>query len=82
MVTNRNPKEVFVEKLADTYIDWQTYACMLTDIMVEAEIREKDFCQDSCWWYNHMKVLDSNLTQEQKEYFDNVYRDWIERDNQ
>lgn len=81
MVTDRNPKEVFVEKLSDTYIDWQMYACMLIDLMVEAEIREKDFCKDSRWWYNHIKELDKNLTNDQRIYFDEVYEAWMERDD-
>ena len=81
-MADRNPKEIFVEKLSDTYIDWQTYACMLIDLMVEAEIREKDFCDDSQWWYRHMKELDTHLTKEQRIHFDEVYEAWIERDDQ
>lgn len=79
-MTERDPKEVFKEKLADTYIDWPAYTCMLLDLMVEAECREKDFCEDSRWWYENMKELDSHLTKEQINYFDMVYQDWIDRD--
>ena len=78
-MTDRDPKEIFKEKLADTYIDWQQYCMMLIDVTVEAEIREKDFCQDSRWWYRRMIELDKHLTDEQKEYFGDVYEDWIDK---
>ena len=77
-MTERDPREVFKEKLADTHIDWQEYCMMLIDVTVEAETREKDFCQDSRWWYDKMTELDQNLTKEQRIYFDDVYVEWIE----
>lgn len=80
-MNERDPKEVFKEKLADTYIDWQKYCMMLIDVTVEAEIREKDFCQDSRWWYNKMIELDKCLTDEQQEYFGDVYQDWVDREH-
>ena len=73
----RDTRDIFKEKLADTYIDWQAYACMLLDLMVVAEIREKNFCEDSRWWYDQMMELDKCLTEKQKEYFSDVYEDWI-----
>jgi len=78
-MTKRDPKEVFKEQLADTYIDWQKYCMMLIDVTVEAEIREKDFCQDSLWWYNRMTELDKCLTDEQQDYFGDTYQDWVDR---
>lgn len=75
----RDSKEVFKEKLADTHIDWQEYCMLLIDVTVEAETREKDFCDDSRWWYNRMTELDQCLTDGQQEYFGDVYEAWIEK---
>ena len=76
---DRDPKEVFKETLEGTYIDWPTYCCKLLDIMVVAECREKDFCEDSRWWMHRMKELDSTLTEEQQIYFDEVYQEWLDK---
>lgn len=76
---DRDPKEIFVEKLADTHIDWKEYCCMLINLTVAAEIREKEFCEQSIWWYNAINEIDEKLTTKQKQYFDQVFMDWLDK---
>jgi len=73
-------KEEFKRKLSGEPVDWKEYAMHHIHVMCEAEMREKEFCWESRYFYEQEKKMHSEmgLTEEQQDQITEVYVAWCE----
>jgi len=83
-VSDEEPKQKFKRLLEGELIDWKEHAMRLTDVMVAAEIREKEFCQESTYWMQAMNEMYKTLgyTEEQIEFAHQQYEKWYDKNEE
>lgn len=77
-IVSEEPKQKFKRLLGGELIDWKEHALRLTDLHVKAELREKEFCPDSMYWYAETERLykEAGYTEEQQDFLHEAYMKW------
>lgn len=77
---SEEPKQKFKRLLEGELIDWKDYALRLTRMMCEAEIREKEFCPDSRYFYQAMEKLyqEAGYTSEELDFLHAEFTKWYD----
>lgn len=72
-------KEEFKRKLSGEFINWKEYALYQIHTVCEAEMREKEFCPESRYFYERdiESTKAMNLTEEQRDYVCEQYVEWL-----
>ena len=80
-VTDKDKKEEFKRRLSGELIDWKEYALHQMHIVTQAEIREKEFCWESRYFYERDEEANHamGLTDEQREWVCDEYMKWLEK---
>ena len=80
-VTDKEKKEEFKRRLSGELIDWKEYALHQMHIVTQAEIREKEFCWESRYFYERDEEANHamGLTDEQREWVCDEYMKWLEK---
>lgn len=75
-------KRKFKSKLSGE-IDWKEYSMWQTLLLVEAEEREKDFCNDSKYFMDADKRLQERmgLTRDEIDYTLDEFMKWMDENN-
>ena len=73
-------KQEFKRKLSGEPVDWKEYALYQIHALCEAEMREKDFCWESRYFYNQEQIMNEELglTEEQRDAISDEYIKWLE----
>jgi hypothetical protein len=80
-VTDKEKKEEFKRRLSGELVDWKEYALHQMHIVTQAEIREKEFCWESRYFYERDEEANHamGLTDEQREWVCDEYMKWLEK---
>lgn len=74
-------KEEFKRRLSGELVDWKEYALHQIHIITQAEMREKDFCWESRFFYERDEEANvaMGLDDEQREWVCDEYMKWLEK---
>ena len=81
MENEKKKKEEFKRRLSGELVDWKEYALYQMHIITQAEMREKEFCWESRFFYERDEAAskDMGLTDEQRNFVCDEYMKWLEK---
>ena len=82
VMENRDEKkEEFKRRLSGELVDWKEYALYQMHIITQAEMREKEFCWESRFFYERDEAANKEmgLDDEQREFVCDEYMKWLEK---
>lgn len=73
-------KSEFKRKLSGEPVDWKEFAMHHVHLLCEAEMREKEFCWESRYFYNAEVKMNKEmgLSEEQQNAVSELYVKWLE----
>lgn len=81
MTSDKEKKEEFKRRLSGELVNWKEFALYQMHIITQAEIREKEFCWESRYFYDRDEEANTamGLDEEQREFVCDTYMEWLEK---